>query len=347
MPFSKLKGNDQVKAALIRMVEHHCVPHTLLFAGPDGVGKGRFALELAALLMGPEHAEKIKTGNHPDIHIYQPEGKAHIHPVEAMRNLIAEVGMPPFEAPVKVFIIHEAHQMLPASSNALLKTLEEPTSGSYIMLLTSQPEGLLPTIVSRCRKIPFFPIPDHQIAAHAEAHWNQTPESARKTSFLAQGSLARAELIATQRKDETEQLIRQLLVQGISNYPQFIKICAQLESVYGLGKADVEEGAELPSSSVDELFEEIAAWFRDLHLIAQGGDLSLLYHHEAIEELQCAAQHEKPSLERVLEAIARARLALQRHFKLRVVLEELFFQLYPNVQSDCSIYPFRFKGALN
>jgi DNA polymerase III subunit delta' len=163
MPFSKIVGNELAKSALKRMVEQKSVPNTLLFYGPDGIGKSLFALGLAELLMGSQHAHKLATLNHPDLHIFRPEGKSAIHTMESVRKLIDEVALPPFEAPVKVFIIHDANQMLPYSSNALLKTFEEPSFHSYFILLTSAIDAMLPTIVSRCRKVPFFPIPQQEI----------------------------------------------------------------------------------------------------------------------------------------------------------------------------------------
>src|SRR5580692_991868 len=113
MPFSKLIGNELAKAALLRMVEQKSVPNTLLFYGPDGVGKSLFALALTELLMGPSHTPKLHSSNHPDLHVYVPEGKSATHPVDNIRKLNDEVALPPFEAPVKVFLIHDAHQMLP------------------------------------------------------------------------------------------------------------------------------------------------------------------------------------------------------------------------------------------
>lgn len=124
MPFCNLLGNEMAKAALQRMADQKTVPNTLLFSGPDGVGKSCFALKLAALLMGERHHAKILSGNHPDVHIYLPEGKGSLHPIESMRKLIDEVGMPPFEASVKVFIIHDAHQMLPQAATPSLKRLK-------------------------------------------------------------------------------------------------------------------------------------------------------------------------------------------------------------------------------
>ncbi|MBY0528740.1 MAG: hypothetical protein K2P51_00950 [Rhabdochlamydiaceae bacterium] len=321
MPFSTLLGNESAKIALQRMIEHSCVPNTLLFSGPSGVGKAKYAIGLAHLLMGSSHEHKLNSGNHPDLHIYFPEGKAHLHTIDSIRSLIEEVGMPPFEAPVKVFILHDAHLMLPASSNALLKTLEEPHLDSYIILLTSEPESMLPTILSRCRKIPFFPIPENEMLNYLERELNQTPEQARKTAFLAHGSFARAHQILSQSQDEKQQILHKILKLGTRDYPQFLKLCTELESACGLSKADESEETDSMISQMDPLFEEIAIWYRDLYLLASGASRAFLSNPEL--------QHAGPSvsLERVLEAIARARLALQRHFKLRVVLEELFFQL--------------------
>lgn len=308
----------------MRMVEQASVPNTLLFSGPSGVGKAKYALALAYLLMGPSHHQKLNSGHHPDLHIYFPEGKAHLHSIDAIRFFIDEVGMPPFEAPVKVFVLHDAHLMLPASSNALLKTLEEPHLDSYIILLTSEPESMLPTILSRCRKIPFFPIPEKQMLAYLEKELNQTPEEARKTAFLAHGSFARAHQAISQSQNEKQKILQKILFTGTADYPQFLKLCAELESACGLSKTDEAEESDSMLSQMDALFEEIANWYRDLYLLAQGVDRSFL------SDPQAKQMPPPPSLECVLEAIGRARLALQRHLKLRVVLEELFFCLSIN-----------------
>jgi DNA polymerase-3 subunit delta' len=324
MPFSTLIGNESAQSALKRMVEHSCVPNTLLFSGPHGIGKARFALALAHLLMGASHHQKLNSGNHPDLHIYSPEGKAHLHSIDSIRSLIEEVGMPPFEAPVKVFILHDAHLMLPASSNALLKTLEEPHLDSYIILLTSEPESVLPTILSRCRKIPFFPIPEKEMLTYLEKELSQTPEQARKTAFLAHGSFARVHQMISQSQDEKQKILHKILAAGTADYPLFLKLCTELEAACGLSKTEENEESDSMLSQMDALFEEISTWYRDLYLVSQGVDRSWLSN----PQFQKAAR--APSLERVLEAIARARLALQRHLKLRVVLEELFYQLSLN-----------------
>ena len=159
MPFSNLIGNEPAKSLLAKMASSRRVPHALLFAGPPGVGKSSFAKAFAALLMGPSHANKLKSGNHPDLHLLQPEGKSHTHSIDTIRALIDEASLPPFEAPIKLFILSDAEKMLPSASNALLKTLEEPPPHTHFILLTTFADAVLPTILSRCQKISFFPIP--------------------------------------------------------------------------------------------------------------------------------------------------------------------------------------------
>ncbi|MDN3508917.1 MAG: hypothetical protein P0S93_02675 [Candidatus Neptunochlamydia sp.] len=124
-------------------------PHCLLFEGSKGSRKGEYAETFAHALLRTEKKDP------PDLRILYPEGKGDHHPIHVIRQLIEETTLPPFEANQKVFLLHEADRMLPTSSNALLKTLEEPVSKVTIILLSSHVESLLPTVVSRCFRI-FF-----------------------------------------------------------------------------------------------------------------------------------------------------------------------------------------------
>ena len=136
-------------------VANNTVANTLLFVGPRGSGKKRAALELAARMMGSPHAKKLEKGIHPDFQIFVPVGKSGLHPMEIIRTFTNDSALPPYEAPCRFFVIEEAHRMLPTSSNALLKTLEEPSLNSYFILLSTEPQSLLPTVVSRCQRFDF------------------------------------------------------------------------------------------------------------------------------------------------------------------------------------------------
>lgn len=138
------------KERLTKMLEREEIPHALLFAGPKGSGKSDAALAFAHSLVGSQKKY------HPDIHLYYPEGKTGMHAISSIRTLTHDVSLAPYESKWKMFIIHEAERMLPTSSNALLKTFEEPPTQTIFILISHHPERLLPTILSRCQTIEFL-----------------------------------------------------------------------------------------------------------------------------------------------------------------------------------------------
>lgn len=143
----EVAADPTVKKHLKKLLEK--TPHCLLFKGPKGSGKDALADAFARDLL------KTPKKDPPDLRHLYPEGKGNHHPIHSIRQFIEETGLPPFEAGRKVFIIHEADRMLPTSSNALLKTLEEPVSAVTIILITAYPELLLPTVISRSLQLTF------------------------------------------------------------------------------------------------------------------------------------------------------------------------------------------------
>jgi DNA polymerase-3 subunit delta' len=99
--------------------------------------------------------QKIQHGNHPDIHWVRPESKMRIIGVDQMRDLMKEIQLKPTEAEFKVAIIVAADRMRAEAANAFLKTLEEPPAKSVLILLTTEPQRLLETILSRCLRLNF------------------------------------------------------------------------------------------------------------------------------------------------------------------------------------------------
>lgn len=141
------------KQRLERFIQSGNIPHALLFAGPQGAGKSATAIQFAVDLLQTSK----KPENHPDIHTYFPEGKAGMHPIESIRMLAQEASLAPYEGQWKIFIIHESEKMLPTSSNALLKILEEPAKQTLIILISHHPANLLATVRSRCQTLEFPP----------------------------------------------------------------------------------------------------------------------------------------------------------------------------------------------
>lgn len=144
------------------------IPHAMLLHGVGGIGKLNLAICFAKFLLCQENkhcdlpCEKCKScilfnaNNHPDYFLIQAEEAGKNIKVEQIRNVIHEVDNTSHQGGNRIIIIKDADSMNKASANALLKTLEEPTSNSIIILVTENLSLLLPTIRSRCQKITFY-----------------------------------------------------------------------------------------------------------------------------------------------------------------------------------------------
>ncbi|MBY5991564.1 DNA polymerase III subunit delta' [Ferrimonas balearica] len=141
--------------------------HALLLQGPPGVGKGEMARWIAEQLLcdlckGCGQCKScllLAAGHHPDLYQLAPEGQQ--IKVESVRQLIGQLTGTAHQGGARVAILQQAERMNTASANALLKTLEEPAPGVYLILVSDGAQPLLPTIVSRCQRLVVsMPSPD-------------------------------------------------------------------------------------------------------------------------------------------------------------------------------------------
>ncbi|MGL4540204.1 MAG: ATP-binding protein [Candidatus Rhabdochlamydia sp.] len=308
---SKLIGNQAAQHIVMRMLSNQTLPHVLLFHGQNGVGKSVLAQEVAEGLMGSAHIEKIRKGNHPDLTSLHPESKNGVYSIEQMRSLLQMIALPPFEAKVKVFIIYEADKLSAICSNALLKTLEEASSDTYFILLTDEIEKLLITVISRCHKVPLFPIPTELIVAFLQK--TLTEEEAINLAHRSQGSIARAIWLQELKSEKLEKFLQELF--GLSlpqDYSLFIQLMTGLDSLLEDTKAEI-------------ILEEILEWYRDLH--AFNHQAPGLYHTNCMELLVKKSKERLPSLEQAINAFVQAQTALQRNIKPSVVIENMLLRL--------------------
>lgn len=357
--FSQILGNEEIKRQLTCMVSKQAIGHALLFAGPEGIGKSLFAWALAAHVMGHEHQHKIQSGQHPDIHIYRPEGKLGLHSIQALRQLSEEVYLPPYEANWKVFIIHDAERMLNYSANALLKTFEEPPERTLIILLSRSQAALLPTILSRCRTLHFHPLPSTTIKEFLQQRYPSLEETTLiKLARQAKGSLGQAVRLVEQGGGATRAYLLNLLARGPLGHYRLLQEAMQVvgEQVEAIKKqteiAAQEELCKVPldqlsaqqqqglekelegltaltlNQEVQALFEHILSWYRDLHLLLMGGQKSHLVNEDFHVELEQAVQRGdfKP-LSQVYQAVEEAYLSFQRSTSFALCLENLFLKL--------------------
>ena len=138
--------------------------HAYLICGAPGTGKNELARKLAALVL---HCQNEALDSHPDFHTVQPASKSRRIIIEQMRLLEQSIQKRPSIGTAKVAIIQEADRLAPNAANAFLKTLEEPPSGTYLLLISSQPDSLLPTILSRCIQVPLH-TPERRTASAQE-----------------------------------------------------------------------------------------------------------------------------------------------------------------------------------
>lgn len=214
----QLVGNQPAKELLRRMLRLGRVPGALLFSGEEGVGKKLFALELAKALNCRTTRDNEGCGicpvcvrisklniplsddwddflrvlwtDHGDVGLIVSPKR--VVRVEQMRALEREANFRPFEGRARVFIIEDADKLNDSSSNALLKVLEETPSTSHIILITSRPAVLLPTIRSRCQPVRFSPLTVDEIEQHLTKNKLAKPSEARLLARCASGSLGRA-----------------------------------------------------------------------------------------------------------------------------------------------------------
>lgn len=146
MPFT----TDEAFQLLQRAQAQDRIAHAYLLTGPIGSGKRALASRACELLLG----EQVADFQHPDIHLIEPESKSRRILIEQMRELERNLQMRSLLGGRKVGVIVDAERLQPNAANAFLKTLEEPPYHSHLLLLSSQPEQMLETILSRCLEIP-------------------------------------------------------------------------------------------------------------------------------------------------------------------------------------------------
>ncbi len=296
--FNHILGNDPIKAYLQKAIEENRLPQTLLFAGPDGIGKSLFAKAVAALL--------LKSPRSADLHILKPEGKSGQYAIDTLREMIDKEHAAPFESPGKVFILEDAERMQPASANALLKTLEEPTPDTTFILLSNSPQEMLQTILSRCAVLTFQALTEEAIASllHAKGH-------PTRFAKLAHGSAGRAFELAEHPEFEEH---RKILFALLANRPSYPELSSQLTKLEELVEEGSEEDPVKVSRRVEHLFASILMWHRDQHLRKLGGRDELLFFPD--EPLIDPVE-----LKQVEKAIEKAKLAIQRNMKLSICLQ--------------------------
>jgi DNA polymerase-3 subunit delta' len=334
--------------------------HAYLFRGPRGSGKRAvaraFAAEvLAAASTDPEDARRralLDPSPHPDLVWLAPTGAQHM--VEEVRErVIRAAAYRPFEGGKRVFIIEAAEAMRDESQNALLKTLEEPPDFVHLILLSSDGEGLLETVASRCQTVEFAPLPA-EVLERELATEGASPDEAAAAARLAAGDLERARLLLSepggQLRGDVERCVTAALEGECGGAPwkglldrakaagddaeAAAREALDEDSKAGIKRSakDISDGAKRAGrrrrTEILELaFELCAAWLRDLAAVAAGAE-EVVFNRDRLDRLRSQAQGLDPAAaRRGAELVQETRRGLELNVSEELALEALFFRL--------------------
>jgi DNA polymerase III subunit delta' len=224
MPFRDICGHERPISILKRALASGRIAHAYLFRGMEGIGKRTVAVTFAKALNCAQlqddacgacpSCRKVDSGNHPDVVTIRPAGP--FIRIGEIRLLQDQMGFRPLEGGRRVFLVLDADRMNEPAANALLKTLEEPSSGNHLILITSRPHRLPSTILSRCQHLRFNPLQTEAITLFLRGKMDFSPEQAATLASSAGGSIGRALEMA--REDEIR--VRDALLDALAGILQ-------------------------------------------------------------------------------------------------------------------------------
>ncbi|MDQ7065526.1 MAG: DNA polymerase III subunit delta' [candidate division KSB1 bacterium] len=308
--FDGIFGQETAKRFLAQAFRQGRLAHCYLFFGPEGVGKLATALAFARALVCQSEQQRpcgtcrncklFVARSHPNVQVIFPHPKSAKESdvqavleeifsqpyiwhspwaspsisIDEVRSLRRELGLSSQGGEIRVILFLDAHLMTAEATNALLKTLEEPPELTYFVLISSSPDQLLPTILSRSQQVRFSFLSVQEITAGL-ARFTDLPEDRRRQiARFAQGSLRRALALAGENVQQLREQAVELLRAAFRNAPQRAMHVTQLVQQHD-------------RRVLMEILESLLHWLRDAHYLRLGlGDDQPSVGYEDRETLQ-------------------------------------------------------------
>jgi DNA polymerase-3 subunit delta' len=337
VPFRTIAGHSRLLSLLGRVIARDSMPPAVLLAGPPGVGKRLTALAIAQALncLQPQSSNdferdacgecascrRIARGIHPDVIVVEPGDTGTIK-IEQLREVIDRSQYRPFEGRRRVVIIDEADAAGDDAQSALLKTLEEPPSASVFILVSSMPDALLPTVLSRCPRLRFGPLTPNEVARVLVQDHGYSEPDARVAAAESDGSIGRA--LESQSDDLTEarDAAQRVLEETARNSDPVRRITLARELTEGKGTPGEER------NRLAVRLRSLGSLLRDVGIIATSADRTMLANTDLEKRLErLASSFDAQRSTRAYAAVDRALTALDRNASPKAVADWLLLEL--------------------
>ena len=326
--FKDIIGHEQIIEHLQNAIAMDKVSHAYIINGPDKSGKMMLAEAFAMTVQCEKggrdaclecHSCKQALGrNQPDI-IYVSHEKPNTISVDDIRTQVNnDIVIKPYSSRHKIYIIDEAEKMNVQAQNALLKTIEEPPAYAIILLLTTNADNFLPTILSRCVSLNIKAVPDETIEKYLMSNWQIPDYQAQICVAFAQGNVGKAIQLASssdfnELKASVLQLVKRL---------HEIDLYELTEAVKQIGEYKLQ---------INDYFDLMMVWYRDVLYFKATGDVNgLIFKDEVYDIKRRAEKSSYNGIEQIIEALQKAQLRLSANVNFELVMELLLLTIQEN-----------------